>query len=118
MKLETSKTPVGKTTIATREDEDLLVVEDRSGAELERIDIDFKEHEIRVYSNKPWPVGSFLRNGTPINTDNPLVAITMCFKDGAVLRQGFKIPVSQAKAMSSLGRFVADVGAELDIDIG
>jgi len=116
MKLETSKTPAGETTIALREDEALLVVEDRR-AELERIDIDFKDHEIRVYSNKPWPVGSFKRDGTPINTDNPLVAVTMCFKDGAVLRQGFKTPIPQAKAMASLGHFVAEMGAELNIEV-
>ena len=114
MKCKTSKTPAGITTIANREDESLLVVEDR---ELERIDIDFKDHEIRVYSDKLWPVGSFKRDGTPINTDNPLVAVTMCFKDGAVLRQGFKTPVPQAKAMASLGHFVADIGGELDIQL-
>ena len=117
MKCETSITPKGKTLIATREDESLLVVEDRCG-KLERIDIDFADHQIRVYSNKPWPVGSFKRNGTPIDTDNPLVAVTMFFKDGAALRQGFKTPIPQAKAMGACGRFVADVEGELDIQPG
>jgi hypothetical protein len=115
MKCETNKSPAGLTTIAAREDEELLVVEDRR-AELERIDISFRDHEIRVYSDKPWPVESFKRNGTPISTDNPLVAVTMCFRDGAVLRQGFKDAIPQPKAMAALGRFVAEIGGKLDIE--
>jgi len=117
MKCKTQKSPTGLTTIATREDEELLVVEDRR-AELERIDISFRDHEIRVYSNKPWPVGLFKRNGTPISTDNPLVAVTMGFRDGVVLRQGFKDAIPQAKAMAALGHFVAEIGGELDIELG
>ena len=114
MKCKTEKTPAGITTVALREDEALLVVEDRSG-ELERIDIDFTDHQIRVYSNGIWEVGLYKRNGTPIVTGNPLMAVVMHFRDGAGLRQGFKTPVPQAKAMAALGRFVADIGGELDI---
>ena len=114
MKFKTDKTAAGITTIALREDEALLVVEDRSG-ELERIDIDFTDHQIRIYSNGTWDVGCFKRNGTPIESDNPLMSVVMHFRDGAGLRQGFKTPVPQAKAMAALGRFVADIGGELDI---
>ena len=114
MKCKTDKTPAGITTVALREDEALLVVEDRSG-ELERIDIDFTDHQIRVYSNGTWDIGLYKRNGTPIELDNPLMAVVMHFRDGVGLRQGFKTPVPQAKAMAALGRFVADIGGELDI---
>ena len=114
MKCETQKTPAGLTTIATREDEALLVVEDRDG-ELERIDIDFKNHQIRVYSNGTWDVDLYKRSGSPMETDNPLTAIVMHFRDGAGLRQGFKSAVPQAKAMAALGRFVADLGGDLSV---
>lgn len=114
MKFKTDKTAAGITTIALREDEALLVVEDRSG-ELERIDIDFTYHQIRVYSNGTWDVQCFKRNGTPSVTDNPLTAVVMRFRDGSGLRQTFKTPVQQAKAMAALGRFMVDVGGELDI---
>ncbi len=50
--------------------------------------------------------------------DNPLVSITFHFKDGAVLRQVFKEPVTQFKAMKVLGKMVAELGAELNIDLG
>jgi hypothetical protein len=114
MKFKTDKTPAGLTTVALREEEALLVVEDRSG-ELERIDIDFTAHQIRVYSDGTWEVNLFKRNGTPIESDNPLTAVVMHFRDGAGLRQGFKTPVPQSVAMAAIGRFVADVGDELDM---
>jgi len=117
MKCTTHKSPAGITTTAERQDEALLVVEDRHG-ELERIDIEFTTHQIRVYSDATWNVNRFKRCGTPLETDNPLVAVVMLFRDGAALRQGFKKPVPQVKAMPALGRFVAEVGGELDIEPG
>lgn len=114
MKFMTDKTAAGLTTVALREEEALLVVEDRSG-ELERIDIDFTEHQIRVYSNGSWDVGKFKRNGSPVDVENSLIAVVMHFRDGSALRQGFKEPVSQAKAAAALGRLVAELGAELDM---
>lgn len=114
MKCKTDTTTAGITTIALREDEALLVVEDRSG-ELERIDIDFTDHQIRVYSNGGWDVQFFKRNGTPLVSDNPLTAVVMHFRDGSGLRQVFKEPVPQVKVGAALGHFVAEVGGELDI---
>ena len=49
--------------------------------------------------------------------DNPLVAITLWFRDGAALRQVFTEPVSQGKAMAGLGHMVAELGGELNIEI-
>lgn len=111
MKFKTDTTAAGLTTIAIREEESLLVVEDRSG-ELERIDIDFESHQIRVYSNGSWDVGKFKRNGSPVDVENSLIAVVMHFRDGSALRQGFKNPVPQAKAAAALGSLVADVGGD------
>ena len=36
--------------------------------------------------------------------DNPLVAVTLRFKDGAALCQVFTTPIPQSKAMAALGR--------------
>lgn len=54
-----------------------------------------------------------------VNTiaDNPLVAVTLRFKDGVALRQGFTNPVPQAKAMAALGHMVAELGGELKIEL-
>ncbi len=49
--------------------------------------------------------------------DNPLVALTLWFRDGAALRQVFSNPVPQAKAMPALGHIVAELGGELNIDL-
>lgn len=114
MKFKTDNTAAGLTTVAVREGEALLVVEDRNG-ELERIDIDFKSHQIRVYSDGAWSVNSFKKNGTPIVSENPLVAVVMHFRDGSSLRQGFKTPVPQVKAAAAIGRFVAEVDGNLDL---
>jgi hypothetical protein len=46
--------------------------------------------------------------------DNPLVAVTLWFRDGAALRQRFDPPVPQVVAMGAIGVFVASVGGELD----
>ena len=48
--------------------------------------------------------------------DNPLVALTLWFRDGAALRQVFDSPVSQMKTMTTLGRMVAEMGGELNIE--
>lgn len=65
MKSETSKTPSGVTTILTREEEAYAVIENRSPKEMERIDIDFTEHVIRIYSDTPWPIEDYMRSGAP-----------------------------------------------------
>lgn len=114
MKITTQETAAGLTTVALREEEALLVVEDRNG-ELERIDIFFKTHRINVYSNGTWEVGLFKMNGTPIETANPLTAVVMHFRDGAALRQGFKTPIPQEKAMAALSHLMADLGGELNL---
>ncbi len=49
--------------------------------------------------------------------DNPLVAVTLWFKDGAALRQVFTNPIPQSKAMPVLGRTVAELGGELNIQL-
>ncbi|MDO9334189.1 MAG: hypothetical protein Q7T57_06690 [Dehalococcoidales bacterium] len=48
---------------------------------------------------------------------NPLVALTLWFKDGAALRQVFSNPVPQVKAMAALGHIVAELGGELNIQL-
>ncbi|MDP3064528.1 MAG: hypothetical protein Q8O40_15160 [Chloroflexota bacterium] len=50
--------------------------------------------------------------------DNPLVRVTFHFRDGVSLVQNFKPPVPQVKAMAALGRLVAELGAELEIELG
>ena len=47
--------------------------------------------------------------------DNPLFSMMLRFKDGSVLQQVFIDPVPQAKAMSALGRMVAEMGGELNL---
>jgi len=64
MKTETSQTPKGLTGNITREGECYLVITD-GRFQNERIDIDFDEHLVRIYSDNPWPVETFKRNGTP-----------------------------------------------------
>lgn len=115
MKCNTQNTAAGKTTVALREEEALLVVEDRTG-EFERIDIFFESHRINVYSNGTWEVNLNKLNGTPAVADNPLTSVVMHFRDGVALRQGFRTPIPQDKAMAALGGFVADVGGELHIE--
>ncbi len=63
MKSESHNSPKGLTTFLTREDEALVVIEDRSHKNDERIDIDFSDHVIRIYSDIPWPVEAFDRGG-------------------------------------------------------
>lgn len=53
-----------------------------------------------------------------VGLDNPLVAVVFRFKDGAALRQVFKEPVTQSEAMKALGKMVAELGRELNIDLG
>ncbi len=48
---------------------------------------------------------------------NPLVAVTLRFKDGAALRQVFTTPIPQEKAMAALGKMVAELGGELKIEL-
>ena len=47
---------------------------------------------------------------------NPLVTMTLWFKDGAGLRQVFTTPVPQGKAMAALGRMIGELGSELKIE--
>lgn len=49
--------------------------------------------------------------------DNPLVAVTLRFRDGSGLRQVFTTPVPQVKAMAALGQMVAKLGGELKIEL-
>lgn len=48
---------------------------------------------------------------------NPLVGITLHFEDGTALKQVFSPPVSQLEAMRALGHLVAELGAELNIEL-
>ncbi|MDP3064543.1 MAG: hypothetical protein Q8O40_15235 [Chloroflexota bacterium] len=50
--------------------------------------------------------------------DNPLVRLSLHFRDGVELGQNFDPPVPQAKAMRALGHLVAELGAKLEIDLG
>ncbi|KKM87071.1 hypothetical protein LCGC14_1272740, partial [marine sediment metagenome] len=50
-------------------------------------------------------------------SDNPLVSLTLQFKDGAWLRQVCK-PVSQFEAMRALGKMLADMGQEMNFELG
>lgn len=52
-----------------------------------------------------------------MSKDNPLVAVTLWFKDGAALRQVFAPPIPQSKAMIALGQVVAQLGGELNIHL-
>jgi DNA-binding NarL/FixJ family response regulator len=51
----------------------------------------------------------------PIPRDNPLTSITLRFKDGAVLRQVLKRAVPQVEVMAALGRMIAELGDELNL---
>lgn len=50
--------------------------------------------------------------------DNPLVSVEFHFKDGAVLRQVFREPITQFEAMKALGKMVAELRSVLNIDLG
>jgi hypothetical protein len=59
-----------------------------------------------------------MTEGRPLPTnDNPLVAVTLWFKDGAALRQVFDKPIPQFLAMGAIGKFVAQVGGELNFQL-
>lgn len=49
--------------------------------------------------------------------DNPIVELVLRFKDGAALRQVFTTPVPQYKGMPALAKMVAELGAELNIQL-
>lgn len=55
------------------------------------------------------------QGNTPISISNPLISITLKFKDGAALRQVFNKPVPQVKAIAAFGQLVAELGEELNV---
>lgn len=52
-----------------------------------------------------------------LGKDNPMVALTVHFQDGASLKQKFSKPISQADAMAMLGAICGRLGSELNITL-
>lgn len=49
--------------------------------------------------------------------DNPLIAVTLWFRDGAALRQVFETPVPQGKTMGAFGTFIGQLGGPLNLKL-